>query len=401
MEEPNSKPLPSIRTLEAAANAKSFLENYFNSVLGMVVSSREARRIELEAKLSLRNLREQTRLEQRWRWLELENSHLRNIRVSRTHEFCKSSFEQALPVAGYEFKKTLGRGSFGVVKLARRKNTIGNDLSQPRIFCRSDVCAIKVIRKSDMLRNTQEAHIRAERDILVAASRSFWIVQLIESFQDRTNLYLAMEFMVGGDFLGLLIRWDRIEENYTRFYVAEMILCVQEAHRLGYIHRDVKPDNFLISASGHLKISDFGLAFDGHWSHDQGFYNHQRHSLLERLGITIHGDETDREEMQLLSSCFKHGQMLNELGESSAVLRHSVASNNEVAGATKVLNWRNWHGMRNLARSVVGTSQYMAPEVIRGDDYDGRCDWWSIGIILFEVSAETVVSSSKSHHYRC
>lgn len=78
-----------------------------------------------------------------------------------------------------------------------------------------------------------------------------------------------MDYMPGGDFLGVLIRENILEENVARHYIAEMIVCVEEAHRLGFIHRDVKPDNFLIDARGHLKISDFGLAFDGRWPHDK------------------------------------------------------------------------------------------------------------------------------------
>ena len=69
-----------------------------------------------------------------------------------------------------------------------------------------------------------------------------------------------------------------------------MILCVDEAHKMKWIHRDIKPDNFLISASGHLKISDFGLAFDGHWSHSQAYYSNHRHYLLDKLGIKIVAD---------------------------------------------------------------------------------------------------------------
>lgn len=120
---------------------------------------------------------------------------------------------------------------------------------------------MKVIRKSDMLRNSQEGHLRAERDFLVAAEGSRWVVPLIASFQDLNNLYLVMDYMPGGDFLGLLIRDNVLSEPIAKWYIAEMILCIEEAHSLRWIHRDVKPDNFLISASGHLKISDFGLAF--------------------------------------------------------------------------------------------------------------------------------------------
>lgn len=102
------------------------------------------------------------------------------------------------------------------------------------------------------------------------------IVQLVASFQDLSNLYLVMEYMPGGDFLGLLIRENTLHEAVARFYIAEIILCVEAAHSLRCIHRDIKPDNFLISASGHLKISDFGLAFDGHWSHDTAYYSSHR-----------------------------------------------------------------------------------------------------------------------------
>ena len=53
--------------------------------------------------------------------------------------------------------------------------------------------------------------------------------------------YLVMEYMIGGDFLGLLIDKGTLSEAVTRFYIAEMVLCIEEAHKLSYIHRDVKP----------------------------------------------------------------------------------------------------------------------------------------------------------------
>ena len=122
------------------------------------------------------------------------------------------------------------------------------------------------------------------------------IVPLVESFQDPTNLYLVMEYMPGGDFLGLLIRENTLSEPVAKFFVAEMILCIEEAHSMHCIHRDIKPDNFLVSASGHLKISDFGLAFDGHWSHDSSYFQTQRYSLVDKLGIAVEGDALDRAE---------------------------------------------------------------------------------------------------------
>lgn len=196
-----------------------------------------------------------------------------------------------------------------------------------------------------------------------------------------------MDYMPGGDFLGLLIRENTLPEPVTKFYIAEMILCIEEAHRLHWIHRDVKPDNFLISASGHLKISDFGLAFDGHWSHDQAYYNNHRYSLLTRLGINVEGDSIDKKDGRSIAAAMKLAQLL-----SGGKDRHELTSSNggEREG---ILNWRNRKGNRTLARSVVGTSQYMAPEVVRGELYDARCDWWSVAVILYEVSSMLLVRS--------
>lgn len=177
-----------------------------------------------------------------------------------------------------------------------------------------------------------------------------------------------MEYMSGGDFLGLLIRENVLPEKVACFYIAEMILAVEEAHRLNYIHRDIKPDNFLISPSGHLKISDFGLAFDGHWSHDASYYNNHRYSLIAKLGINTAGDEADQQHRRRINPHVKWQQQ-------RAMGRHERQFSGSDEDLIGVLRWRDEKGRRSAANSVVGTSQYMAPEVVRNEWYDGRCDW--------------------------
>ncbi|KAL5117417.1 hypothetical protein ACEQ8H_004733 [Pleosporales sp. CAS-2024a] len=348
---------PSIKTIENAAAAKVFFESHFNQLLG-------AKTRILKSKTLVR----------------------RNIK--------------GVHVSNYDIVRILGKGSFGVVRLVREKSEQNNTVSgsdQCRIHHTDDssvrgidarspptcntkqVFAMKVIRKSDMLRNSQEGHLRAERDFLVASENCRWVVPLMAAFQDNTNLYLVMEYMVGGDFLGLLLREDILDENVAKWYLAEMILCIEEAHRMNWIHRDVKPDNFLITASGHLKISDFGLAFDGHWTHNQTYYNEQRYSLLRDLHVHVQGDAQDVEEEKERDEARKTMHLISGKPHAPGptVAKHEGANG-------PMLDWLNRTQKRQFAKSVVGTSQYMAPEVIRGENYDGRCDWWSIGIILYE-----------------
>jgi len=168
-----------------------------------------------------------------------------------------------------------------------------------------------------MLRKSQEGHVKAEKDLLAAASSlaipsittstaigspnglgstttsgggtsaHSWIVRLHYAFQDIDHLYLVLEYMGGGDLLTLLVDRDTFPESMTKFYISEMILALAATHSLGFIHRDIKPDNFLFTPQGHIRISDFGLATDLHWSHDTSYYEQQRKAMMKKHGIDL------------------------------------------------------------------------------------------------------------------
>jgi serine/threonine protein kinase len=281
----------------------------------------------------------------RARWRQNETDYLREQR-------------RKVDVSAFVKLKTIGHGAFGVVSLVRERTT-------GKLF------AMKQLRKTDMLRKNQEGHVRAERDVLKSASLvsspggAEWIVRLHYSFQDRDNLYLVLEYMGGGDLLNLLIERDTFPEDFTRFYVAEMVLAIESCHKYGFIHRDVKPDNFLFDLEGHIKLSDFGLATDLHWAHDTSYYEQQRLHLMRKHGVDLED---------------------NSLGDGSRTKRLDRKDFDALMGGdgqSGIFTWRE-KNRRKLAYSVCGTNSYMAPEVIRGQGYSYSCDWWSLGVIMFE-----------------
>uniref|UniRef100_A0A8C9VQZ7 non-specific serine/threonine protein kinase n=1 Tax=Scleropages formosus TaxID=113540 RepID=A0A8C9VQZ7_SCLFO len=120
---------------------------------------------------------------------------------------------------------------------------------------RDDFEILKVIGRGAF---GETACFREERDVLVNGD-SQWITTLHYAFQDDNNLYLVMDYYVGGDLLTLLSKFeDRLPEDMARFYLAEMVLAIDSVHQLHYVHRDIKPDNILLDMNGHIRLADFG-----------------------------------------------------------------------------------------------------------------------------------------------
>ncbi|XP_070571678.1 citron rho-interacting kinase-like isoform X2 [Ptychodera flava] len=152
-----------------------------------------------------------------------------------------------LGISDFELRNVIGRGHFGEVQVVKEKST-------------GDVYAMKILKKSETLSQENVAFFEEERDIM-AKAKNPWITSLQYAFQDHKNLYLVMEFHPGGDLLSLLSRYDDIfEESMAKFYLAEMVVAIHSLHQMGYVHRDIKPDNVLIDRTGHIKLADFGSA---------------------------------------------------------------------------------------------------------------------------------------------
>uniref|UniRef100_A0A8C0XI82 Serine/threonine-protein kinase MRCK alpha n=1 Tax=Castor canadensis TaxID=51338 RepID=A0A8C0XI82_CASCN len=145
----------------------------------------------------------------------------------------------------FEILKVIGRGAFGEVAVVKLKNA-------------DKVFAMKILNKWEMLKRAETACFREERDVLVNGD-SKWITALHYAFQDDNNLYLVMDYYVGGDLLTLLSKFeDRLPEDMARFYLAEMVIAIDSVHQLHYVHRDIKPDNILMDMNGHIRLADFG-----------------------------------------------------------------------------------------------------------------------------------------------
>jgi serine/threonine kinase 38 len=207
-------------TIDKVNKAKVMLENYYNNLL-QECGEREERYKKLEESMTSDGLTEQEKAERRQLHALKETEFLRLKRL-------KLTYNDFTPI------KVIGKGAFGEVRLVQKKDT-------------GHIYAMKILRKKDMLLKEQVAHVRAERDILAEADHQ-WVVKMFYSFQDSRNLYLVMEFLPGGDMMTLLIKKDTFSEEMTQFYVAETASAIAYIHKLGFIHRDIKPDNLLLDA---------------------------------------------------------------------------------------------------------------------------------------------------------
>ncbi|KAJ9155258.1 Non-specific serine/threonine protein kinase [Pleurostoma richardsiae] len=298
-----------------------FLDYYFD--LLTYVGNRQSRLNAFKAEIPPPPETDEATYNEMWRkYSGRERANLRKRRVR-------------LRQGDFQILTQVGQGGYGQVFLAQKKDT-------------REVCALKVMSKKLLFKLDEVRHVLTERDILTTA-KSEWLVRLLYSFQDDKSIYLAMEYVPGGDFRTLLNNTGVLSNRHARFYIAEMFCSVDALHQLGYIHRDLKPENFLVDSTGHVKLTDFGLAA----------------GMLAPAKI---------ESMRI---------RLEKASETS------VPFGKPVEQRTMAERREGYRSMRekdtNYAKSIVGSPDYMAPEVLRGEEYDYTVDYWSLGCMLFEA----------------
>ena len=242
-----------------------------------------------------------------------------------------------ISIFDFEPLKIIGKGAFGEVRVCK-------------YIPNGSIVAIKKMKKEEMHKKNQVLHVRAERDVLSEAKNE-WIVDLKFSFQDQHYLYLGMEFLPGGDLMSLLMARDILPEQEAKFYAAEIVLAIESVHKLDCIHRDLKPDNVLIDADGHIKLSDFGLS--------------------KKLDLKLIDNHLQNE--------------LKNFGNNNN--SNNIRGNKNMSYAQQFSQFKSMKSKkrRAFAFSTVGTPDYIAPEVIRQKGYGQEIDWWSLGVIMFEM----------------
>ena len=201
----------------------------------------------------------------------------------------------------FEILQDIGHGGFGIVKLCKDKIT-------------NEIYAMKKIKLKTILENAQLLNIKTERDILAASNYKTWKSNLNYCFIENGYLYFIMDFYPGRD-LFQYMKENKMSEEQAKFYIAEIIIGVEDLHRNNCIHRDIKPDNIFIDIDGHLKLGDFGLS---------SFSNEVLYPYTYKK--------------------------------------------------------ENFKGFNNC-----GSLLYLAPEMFQDKGYGAEVDWWSVGIIFYEM----------------
>ncbi|KAK4048576.1 hypothetical protein OIO90_005746 [Microbotryomycetes sp. JL221] len=228
----------------------------------------------------------------------------------------------------------LGKGCSGAVYLAEHRHT-GTPL------------ALKVIKKARVLEQGNVRHVVAEQKLLrlCTSLRLPFVTRLLFSMQDDTYLYLGLDFCAAGDLAGRLAQWGRLSPVLVRFYMSELVDALASLHRIGIVYRDLKPENVLISAQGHLVLTDFGLA-----------------TMLKPASIKLDGKSQP-----------------DKIGPSTV-----YAASSACAAPAQSSEGEERSG---LATTFCGTSEYLAPEILLGEPYSFAVDVWALGIMMFEMLA--------------
>lgn len=288
----------------------------------------------------------------------------------------KTTNETTISIHDFEYLRLINKGAFGRVWLVKRKFT-------------NDLYAMKIVDLSEHIRSKKNMKtLKAESQIYDVLSSDF-VVKALFKFTYETFLCFVTEYMIGGDFAYLLHQYQALDEDIAKFYLAELILAIDHLHSLNIIHRDLKPENILLDQYGHVKLIDFGLSEMGLSSQliDRAQYSPRSPDLnlnfkLKPLVSFI--------EMKSISKTRNARKFFHGLSQPSIEDLQTPGLENGHITATslnKLLSplKRNKGSSFHKKNRIVGTPDYIAPEIIKGKSSNSpSVDWWALGVLIFE-----------------
>ncbi|KAK4426124.1 protein kinase PVPK-1 [Sesamum alatum] len=263
-----------------------------------------------------------------------------------------------LELKNFRIFKRLGCGDIGSVHLAELLGT--------------QTCfAIKVMDKETLLSRKKLIRAQTEREILKSLDHPF-VPTLYTHFETEKLSCLVMEFCPGGDLHALRQRQPGkfFSEHAARFYVAEVLLALEYLHMLGIIYRDLKPENVLVREDGHIMLSDFDLSLRCAVSPT---LVKSSNAEFKNPGLCI------EPSCVIQPTCFRE-RFSGKPKRDKRLRRYSEIHNQAIHLPELIAEPTNARSM-----SFVGTHEYLAPEIVKGEGHGSAVDWWTFGIFLYEL----------------
>ncbi|KAK3105007.1 hypothetical protein FSP39_015074 [Pinctada imbricata] len=262
----------------------------------------------------------------------------------------------------FELLRVIGRGSYAKVLMVEQKRT-------KRVY------AMKVIKKELVNEDEDIDWVQTEKHVFETATNYPFLVGLHSCFQTPSRLFFVIEFVSGGDLMFHMQRQRRLPEEHARFYSAEICLALNFLHERGIVYRDLKLDNVLLDHEGHIKLTDYGMCKDGMRPGDttSTFCGTPNYIAPEILRGNDYGRLASRRRNQyVLRNSKLHSPGNSPRGRLCRTFSF-------------ILQEGLWPGDRT--NTFCGTPNYIAPEVLRGEEYDFSVDWWALGVLMFEMLA--------------
>ncbi len=214
-----------------------------------------------------------------------------------------------------------------------------------------------------------------------------------------------MEYHIGGDLKSLLHIMYYFEEKMAVFYISEVCLALDYLHKHGIIHRDIKPDNMLLSIDGHVKLTDFGLSEINHkisladilltpkaLRNGNGLINNKNNtshdSSIDETNFENSNNNNQQKQLKLNMYQRTPGQIISLTSKiefyNSPVrkLMHPCSPCTQKTPKS-ILTSRNISSQVKNEK-VIGTPDYLCPELLLADPHDESVDWWALGVCLYE-----------------